>query len=223
MRPMVSCPGRCCLGGTLWCRGPGFRRSRFRRQARRSHLGDQGDSIGDRRVPAASGGGRVVLGPGVYLSGTVVLKSRVTLWLEPGSTLRGSGKLDDYPQHKPAVRSYTDEYVDRSLIAGENLRRRGHLRPRHDRRRGRTFPLEQVPHPAVRHSPGELPRRARRGSHDANSPMWMQHYLACDRVMLRGLTVVNLGARTTTVWTSTAAATSPFPTASSIPTTMRSL
>lgn len=44
----------------------------------------------------AAGGGLVYLPPGTYLSGTVVLKSNVTLYLEAGATLLGSKKLADY-------------------------------------------------------------------------------------------------------------------------------
>jgi polygalacturonase len=44
----------------------------------------------------ASGGGVVYLPPGVYLSGCVVLKSNVTLYLEAGATLLGSRNIADY-------------------------------------------------------------------------------------------------------------------------------
>jgi Glycosyl hydrolases family 28 len=48
----------------------------------------------------AAGGGIVYLGPGTYLCGTVVLKSNVTLYLESGATLLGSGDINDYkPDH----------------------------------------------------------------------------------------------------------------------------
>ncbi len=48
----------------------------------------------------AAGGGIVYLGPGTYLCGTVVLKSNVTLYLEAGAVLLGSGDIKDYePQH----------------------------------------------------------------------------------------------------------------------------
>lgn len=44
----------------------------------------------------AAGGGVVYLSPGVYLSGTVILKSNVTLYLEAQATLLGSKNLNDY-------------------------------------------------------------------------------------------------------------------------------
>ena len=49
-----------------------------------------------------AGGGLVYLAPGTYLSGTVVLKSNVTLYLEAGATVLGSKNLTDYtPQPGP--------------------------------------------------------------------------------------------------------------------------
>ena len=47
----------------------------------------------------AAGGGVVYMPPGVYLSGTVVLKSNVTLYLEAGATLLGSKNIGDYSSH----------------------------------------------------------------------------------------------------------------------------
>lgn len=46
---------------------------------------------------AAHGGGAVVVPAGIFLSGSVELKSNVTLSLSPGAVLRGSGKIEDYP------------------------------------------------------------------------------------------------------------------------------
>ena len=48
------------------------------------------------------GGGLVYLSPGVYLCGTVVLKSNVTLYLEAGATILGSKDVKQYtPQPGP--------------------------------------------------------------------------------------------------------------------------
>jgi len=48
----------------------------------------------------AAGGGVVYLPPGTYLSGTVVLKSNVTFYLEACATLLGSTNLADYALHQ---------------------------------------------------------------------------------------------------------------------------
>jgi polygalacturonase len=72
---------------------------------------------------AAAGGGMVYMPPGVFLSGTLFLRSGVTLHLDTGCTLRGSVNLRDYPATVPAYRSYTDNYTDKSLLCGEKLAR----------------------------------------------------------------------------------------------------
>lgn len=46
---------------------------------------------------AKAGGGTVYLPPGRYLSGTIELKSHVTLELDAGATILGSENPDDYP------------------------------------------------------------------------------------------------------------------------------
>lgn len=52
----------------------------------------------DRAIAAAAraGGGTVVVPPGDYMSGPIIILSNVTLYLEAGSTLRGSSRLEDY-------------------------------------------------------------------------------------------------------------------------------
>jgi hypothetical protein len=72
---------------------------------------------------AAAGGGQVRFPPGRYLSGTVHLKSRVTLFFEAGATLVGSTNLGEY-QH-PIPPSFLPEARwgkwHRGLIVGENV------------------------------------------------------------------------------------------------------
>ncbi len=46
---------------------------------------------------SAAGGGIVYFSPGVYLSGTVLLKDNVRLYLETNAVLRGSPRSRDYP------------------------------------------------------------------------------------------------------------------------------
>jgi polygalacturonase len=68
-----------------------------------------------------SGGGTVYLPPGRWLTGTIVLRSHVTLELDAGCTLLGSTDPAHYPHHVPKLRSYTDRYVRQALIYGEGL------------------------------------------------------------------------------------------------------
>ena len=66
-----------------------------------------------------SGGGTVWFPAGRYVSGTIYLKSHVTLFLEAGAVLEGSKNLKDYPVTISKVRSYTDNYTNKSLIYAE--------------------------------------------------------------------------------------------------------
>jgi len=62
---------------------------------------------------AARGGGTVLVPSGVWLTGSVALKSQVTLRLEAGAVLRGSDRLEDYP---PNAFKHRELGVTRSLF-----------------------------------------------------------------------------------------------------------
>ncbi len=72
---------------------------------------------------AEAGGGQVLFPPGRYLSGTVRLRSRVTLYFDAGATLVGTTNLTQYLQ--PAPPSFMPEARwgkwHRGLIIGEDL------------------------------------------------------------------------------------------------------
>jgi len=72
---------------------------------------------------ATAGGGQVLFPPGKYLSGTVHLKSRVSLFLEAGGTLVGTADLDKY--QKPTIPSFMPEAKwgkwHRALILADGL------------------------------------------------------------------------------------------------------
>jgi hypothetical protein len=137
---------------------------------------------------AAGGGGTVYLPPGSFLSGTIYLKTGVTLHLDTGCTLLGSTSLQDYPPTVPAFRSYTDNYTDKSLIYGEKLERiavtgRGVLDGQGAAFKG---PYKVRPY-MIRFI--ECRDVAVDGVTIRNSPMWVQHYLACDDVRISGIMV----------------------------------
>jgi len=137
---------------------------------------------------ATAGGGTVYLPPGSFLSGTIYMKTGVTLHLDSGCTLLGSTNLKDYPPTVPAFRSYTDNYTDKSLIYGEKLERiaitgRGVLDGQGAAFKG---PYKVRPY-MIRFI--ECRDIAVEGVTIRNSPMWVQHYLACDDVRVSGITV----------------------------------
>ncbi len=148
----------------------------------------------------ANGGGQVYFPAGKYLSGTIFLKDNVVLCLEAGSELLGSTMLEDYPVRNPALISYVSEnYNDKSLIYGENVNNVGiigkgtingqgensafHLTKIQTREnyRQRPFVIRMI----------ECKNVTIRDITLKNSPMWMQHYQACENLNIDGITVVN--------------------------------
>jgi len=73
---------------------------------------------------AQAGGGQVYFPPGRYLSGTLHLRSHITLFLEAGATLVGTTNLAEYqspnPQTAPSGFRWGKWY--RALLLGENVR-----------------------------------------------------------------------------------------------------
>jgi polygalacturonase len=137
---------------------------------------------------AGIGGGTVYFPPGRYLSGTLFLKSRVTVELEAGATLLGSRRLEDYPPTIPALRSYTDTYTEQSLIYGEGLEHvtlqgRGEIDGQ-----GAAFPGKYKVRPYLVRLVGCRDVLVRDVTL-RDSPMWVQHYLTCDDVRIEGITV----------------------------------
>jgi polygalacturonase len=142
-------------------------------------------------------GGEVVFPAGKFRSGTILMRSGVTLRLMPGAVLLGSADLADYPEHIPLVRSYTDTYTRRSLIYAEGLTDIGicgggtidgngnNPAFRKDDYLSRPYVIRCISCKEVRISGITL----------RNSPMWMQHYLDCENMTVSGIKVYNHGNR----------------------------
>ena len=140
----------------------------------------------------AAGGGTVYFPPGTYLSGTLFLKSHVTLHLEAGATLLGSTRLADYPLVKAKVPSRTNALQSPQPDFRRGSRRHFDRRPRHARRQRRR--LQEQAHD------GRRPLMLRvincrdvlvENIQMQNSGFWNQHYLACRRVRVQGIRVFN--------------------------------
>ncbi|MFB3828683.1 MAG: glycoside hydrolase family 28 protein, partial [Bryobacteraceae bacterium] len=137
---------------------------------------------------ARAGGGAVLLPPGRYLSGTLFLKSHVTLWLDPGATLLGSKDLNHYPVTVQKPRSYTDNYTDKSLIYAEDCENIGIAGRGTIDGQGAAFkgPYKVRPYMIRVINCRDV---AIDGVAIKDSPMWVQHYLGCEGVAIRGITV----------------------------------
>lgn len=140
---------------------------------------------------AEPGGGKVILAGGKFLSGTIVLKNNVNLHIVSGAVLLGSKDLQQYPPKVAAFRSYTDNYTDKSLIYAEkqnniSITGRGTIDGQGAHFKG---PYKVRPY-MIRII--ECQNVAVRDVTILNSPMWVQHYLACENVLIDGITVNSL-------------------------------
>ena len=146
---------------------------------------------------AATTGGVVRIPPGLHRTGTLRLRSRMVLHLEPGAVLQGSGDLADYPEigsviHHESGRSllFADGCEDLVITGGGTIDGNGMAfweqpegsewyRARDGAR----------PHPMI-----EL-RDCRNvridGVRIANSPGWTVHPFRCDHLTLRDVVVEN--------------------------------
>ncbi len=148
-------------------------------------------------VCAHAGGGRVVLDKGVFLSGTLVMKDHVELHIKGKATLLGSTDPSHYPELSTPYRFFGDDWVKQSLIFGDRLvdialTGKGvidgqgaafqvNTKKKPDRYRNRPYLIRFTACKDVVVEDLNL----------QNSAMWMQHYLACDNVVISGITVYN--------------------------------
>lgn len=63
-----------------------------------------------------SGGGRVIVKPGIYVCGTIHLEEQVVLWLEEGAVLLGSGEIEDYSDNETCFTDAVGHVRGKALI-----------------------------------------------------------------------------------------------------------
>lgn len=146
---------------------------------------------------ARQGGGTVLLEKGDYLSGTVKLESGVCLEIRSGACLKGSTRLEDYPEYVASRRTVMDTHMgmNQSLIFAESCCNIGICGGGVIDGQGsmENFPGEET----VGATPGR-PFLMRIidciGVHVkdvtiTNPACWTQNYLNCEQVLLEGLHV----------------------------------
>lgn len=140
---------------------------------------------------AQAGGGTVSLTGGTFLSGTIRLRSNVTLHIDSGAVLRGSHRIEDYPGIQPKIPYLYRERFTKSLIYAEGqtniaLVGRGVVDGQ-----GELFP-------AQRGDDGGRPYLLRFSECEnvqvrdltlRDSARWLSHYLACTNVAIDGVTI----------------------------------
>ncbi|MDE6479281.1 MAG: glycoside hydrolase [Muribaculaceae bacterium] len=142
-----------------------------------------------------SGGGRVLVPSGDYKTGSLQLRSNVHMYLEDGATIYGSTDINDYqPQTSsyvslrtgmPTIQLiYADSVENVSITGFGTIDGRGSAFPKlswNDEGITRPHLLRIIRGKDIRVS----------GITMKNSGCWMQHYLACDRLRIDGITVFN--------------------------------
>lgn len=163
---------------------------------------------------AAAGGGQVRFPAGTFLSGTIRLKSNVTLYLDEGAILQGSRYMTEYPP-KP-IDYVALRYSERSFIYAEKAENIGIEGPGIIDGAGESFiylSIRDVSSPRGSTSwgrenprPDYFPFERRpfgvhfvqcrnitvRGITLRNTPMVSQSFLACQNVTIDGVTVRSL-------------------------------
>jgi len=141
------------------------------------------------------GGGRVFIPAGNFVTGTIILKSHVELYLEDGATLLGSKNLLDYPDIKTGYVSLRTQETTRQLIYAEGADHIAISGFGEINGRGKDFKATQPDDEGVLR-----PHLIRlvlcqdvkvQNVSLKNSGAWMEHYLACDRVQIRGIKIYN--------------------------------
>ena len=142
---------------------------------------------------AAKNGGIVDFPAGVYLTGTLFLSSSVNLHLMKGSVLLGSDRLEDYPETIQELRSYTDNYTVRSIIYAERKENIAITGEGIIDGQGAKFGVEYFPYKIRPYMIRmiECKNILIENISLLNSPMWVQHYLACDHLTIRDITVAS--------------------------------
>lgn len=137
------------------------------------------------RAAAAAGGGVAYVPPGAYLIGTIRLESRVMLFLEAGATLTASTSRQDYPD---GCLIYGEDAVDAAVCGRGTID--GNGSSFWQRKADGTWTSQPW-------RPSELMRFLRCDNllladfTLRNSPNWTVHPIDCDRLAIRGISIIN--------------------------------
>ncbi|MFN0171260.1 MAG: glycoside hydrolase family 28 protein [Bryobacteraceae bacterium] len=135
---------------------------------------------------AKAGGGVVLLPAGDFLSGTIVLRSNITLRISPGATLWGSKRMEDYSPHHLI---YAKDVGNVAIDGGGRINGNGDSFWRERSDHPYLLGLRPRPSPAIE----IVDSRGVRIQDISlrNTPGWGIHPLRCDGVTIRGVSIVS--------------------------------
>jgi len=146
---------------------------------------------------ASKKGGVVLIPPGKFVTGSLELKSNVTINIMKGATILGSTNLADYKEHVPQLKSYNDLFLKYSLFYAERVRNISIVGEGTIDGQGASFPRRTKKKPERYMNRPYVIRFIEcsnvniEGITMRNSAMWMQQYLACEFLTIRGIKVFN--------------------------------
>ncbi|GBD92032.1 exo-poly-alpha-D-galacturonosidase precursor [bacterium BMS3Abin04] len=146
---------------------------------------------------AAKTGGIVLIPPGKFVTGSLVLKSSVTINIMKGATVLGSKNLSDYKEHIPKLKSYNDLFLKYSLFYAEKKNNISIIGEGTIDGQGSAFPRKTKKKPERYMNRPYIIRFVEcknikiEGVTMQNSAMWMQQYLACEFLTIHNIKVFN--------------------------------
>lgn len=138
-----------------------------------------------------AGGGTVSLNNGVFLSGTLKLRSGVTLSIATNTVLRGSADIKDYESITPQINYLYRARFTKSLIYAERQENIGLTGEGVIDGQGKLFPAKKGDDGGrpylIRFSECKKVRVS--GLTFLDSARWLSHYLACEEVEIERVTI----------------------------------
>lgn len=139
-----------------------------------------------------AGGGIVEFPSGNFMTGTVFLKSNVTIQIDAGATITGSSSLSDYPDVTPLIRSYADHYPSHSVFYAEGQHNIAVVGPGTFNGNGlslsfltsaskKPYGFRFISCSNIRYENLQL----------RNSGFWMMHNQDCDTMLISNLNIIN--------------------------------
>jgi len=159
-----------------------------------------------------AGGGTVSVPPGIFLTGGLVLRSRVTLYLQAGAVLRGSTDVNDYEYHAGPPQEgdangrhliFARDAEDIAIIGQGTVdgqgsafwHRKGRPKPRPEEMWGDVIAWDYEPATQRRPSPmlefAYCKNVRVEGITLTNAAGWTMRPIACESVYIRGIRVRN--------------------------------
>jgi polygalacturonase len=135
---------------------------------------------------AKAGGGVVLLAGGNFLSGSIVLRSNITLRIAPGATLTGSRRMEDYaPPHLISMKEVENVAID----GGGRIHGSGDAFWRDRSDHPYFLGIRPRPSPMIEIADSREVRVQDLSIRD--TPGWGIHALRSDRVAIRGVSLIS--------------------------------